>query len=130
MVAAGRGAPLAPPGPPGWTRRAACLDQWADLDWVDPAPDQVDRCRAVCADCPVRLSCLGHALAIGEPWGIWGGLDPNERAAVAQLAGFPPSAALPAHGFRARYAKHGCRCPACRHAHAVYENERRHKASA
>jgi len=49
---------------------------------------------------------------------------------LALLVGLPVPAVLPMHGFRARYAKHGCRCSACRHAHAVYEHERRRKASA
>ena len=30
--------------PPGWTRRAACLDRF-DLDWIDPAPEQSQLCR-------------------------------------------------------------------------------------
>jgi hypothetical protein len=118
------------PRPPNWTRHAACLGRWAELDWIDPAPDEAKHCRSICADCPVRRTCLTYALTHAEPWGIWGGLDPCERAALAHLIGLPVPAALPAHGFRARYAKHGCRCPACRHAHAVYENQRRHKASA
>jgi WhiB family redox-sensing transcriptional regulator len=118
------------PRPPDWTRHAACVGSWVDLDWIEPAPEQADRCRAVCARCPVRLTCLAYALARAEPWGIWGGLDPAERAALAYLTGCPRPVALPAHGFRARYAKHGCRCTACRHAHAIYENRRRRAASA
>ncbi|HEX3779070.1 MAG TPA: WhiB family transcriptional regulator [Pseudonocardiaceae bacterium] len=116
--------------PPDWTHHAACLDLWPDLDWIDPSPGQADQCRAVCAGCPVRLTCLTFALVHAEPWGIWGGLDPDERAALADLTGLSAPIALPAHGFRARYAKHGCRCPACRHAHAVYENRRRHASPA
>jgi hypothetical protein len=118
------------PQPPDWTRAAACRDRWADLDWVDPMPDQAQRCRAVCGGCSVRMACLTHAIRIAEPWGIWGGLDPDQRAILAQLVGLPVPAVLPMHGFRARYAKHGCRCSACRHAHAVYEHQRRRKAPA
>lgn len=118
------------PRPPEWTRAAACRARWGDLDWVDPTPDEAERCSAVCAGCPVRMACLTHAIRIGEPWGIWGGLDPDQRAVLARLVGLPVPAVLPMHGFRARYAKHGCRCSACRHAHAVYEHERRRKASA
>jgi hypothetical protein len=40
--------------------------------------------------------------------------------------GLPAPAVLPMHGFRARYAKHGCRCRACRHANTVYISDRRH----
>ena len=31
--------------------------------------------KAVCADCPVRLTCLTEALERGETWGVWGGCD-------------------------------------------------------
>lgn len=118
------------PKPPPWTRLAACRSRWLDLDWIDPDPDQAEQCRAICVVCPVRQGCLRHALATAEPWGIWGGLGPDERAELARLAGYPIPNAMPMHGFRARYAKHGCRCPACRHAHAVYEHQRRHKRAA
>lgn len=122
--------PLPAPTPPAWTRRAACLHTWAELDWIDPTPEQADRCRALCAGCPVQRECLGAALAAAEPWGIRAGLDPDQRADLARLTGHPPPAVVPAHGVHARYVKHGCRCPACRHAHATYEYQRRHKPSA
>lgn len=118
------------PTPPAWTQAAACTDRWADLDWIDPTPAHARRCRAICADCPVRRRCLAAALVNAEPWGIWGGLDPDERAVLARSLGLPAPAVLPLHGFRARYAKHGCRCRACRHAHALYEHQRRHKTPA
>lgn len=114
------------PAPAAWTRAAACLGQWVELDWIDPTPEQARRCRAVCAGCPVRRTCLAAALTSAEPWGIWGGLDPDERAILARSLGLAAPATRPLHGFRARYAKHGCRCRACRHAHAVYEHQRRH----
>jgi hypothetical protein len=73
---------------------------------------------------------LAAALITGEPWGIWGGLDPNQRADVALGTGLPVPTVLSMHGFRARYAKHGCRCRACRYANTTYISERRRKASA
>lgn len=118
------------PKPPDWMRSAACLRRWHDLEWIDPDPEQAEQCRAICLTCPVRQTCLRHALTAAEPWGIWGGLDPDQRAELARLAGYPVPTALPMHGFRARYAKHGCRCSACRHAHTVYEYQRRHKPAA
>lgn len=36
--------------------------------------------KAVCAVCPVLDECLEHALAVREPYGVWGGLNPSERA--------------------------------------------------
>src|SRR5699024_1102859 len=42
--------------------------------------------------------------------------------------GYPAPSVLPEHGTNSRYAKHSCRCPECREAHAVYEGDRRIKA--
>lgn len=36
--------------------------------------------KAVCAACPVTASCLRHALAVREPYGVWGGMSEEERA--------------------------------------------------
>jgi hypothetical protein len=108
----------------GWQRDAACRGRM-DLDWIDPTTSQQARCRAVCLSCPVVTTCRTYALVNGEPWGIWGGLDPVERAAIAGRDGHPIPAVLPAHGTNPRYAKHGCRCVACRRAHTTYERTRR-----
>ncbi|AYJ48875.1 WhiB family transcriptional regulator [Rhodococcus sp. P1Y] len=35
--------------------------------------------KLVCVPCPVRAACLGHAVAVHEPYGIWGGLTARER---------------------------------------------------
>lgn len=37
--------------------------------------------KAVCATCPVQLRCAEHALRVQEPYGIWGGVGEEERAA-------------------------------------------------
>jgi WhiB family redox-sensing transcriptional regulator len=29
--------------------------------------------------CPVRVECATHALAVREPYGVWGGLTEDER---------------------------------------------------
>lgn len=29
--------------------------------------------------CPVRAECAAHALAVREPYGVWGGLTEDER---------------------------------------------------
>ena len=36
--------------------------------------------KAVCAKCPVVEACLKHALAVREPYGVWGGMSEEERA--------------------------------------------------
>jgi WhiB family redox-sensing transcriptional regulator len=38
--------------------------------------------KAICADCPVLRECARHALAVREPYGVWGGLSEDDRAAV------------------------------------------------
>ncbi|GAB2677550.1 WhiB family transcriptional regulator [Thalassiella azotivora] len=50
--------------------------------------------KAICAACPVRAECLDHALATGERWGIWGGLDEDERAALTRKYRIPPPAQI------------------------------------
>jgi len=35
--------------------------------------------RALCAQCPVHAACLDYALSVGEPHGIWGGLNELQR---------------------------------------------------
>ncbi len=37
------------------------------------------KAKAICGVCPVREHCYQHALAIREPFGIWGGLTEVER---------------------------------------------------
>ena len=37
------------------------------------------RAKAVCERCPVIEECRRHALAVQEPYGIWGGLSESER---------------------------------------------------
>ena len=36
--------------------------------------------KSVCAACPVVAMCLEWALSVREPFGIWGGTTPDERA--------------------------------------------------
>lgn len=38
--------------------------------------------KAICASCPVRVTCAEHALTVREPYGVWGGLSEDEREAI------------------------------------------------
>ena len=38
--------------------------------------------KAICAECPIKLECLQHALETEEDYGIWGGTTPKERQAL------------------------------------------------
>lgn len=57
-----------------------CRSGDADL-WFAELPAELERAKALCADCPVREACLAGALARHEPWGVWGG-EIFERGAV------------------------------------------------
>ncbi len=35
--------------------------------------------KAICAQCPVLRECAEHALAVREPYGVWGGMSEDER---------------------------------------------------
>lgn len=80
--------------PMGWARRAACRGMAADLFFgpsddgdpdrkvlrTDPSEDRrIRRAVAVCYRCPVRRTCLNHAMHYPEPVGIWGGLTALQR---------------------------------------------------
>jgi Transcription factor WhiB len=83
---------------PDWGEEAACASEWADPDWWFASSDDADQetARGMCGSCPVRRSCLAHALATAEPEGIWGGFDDSERAwqRLALAEGTPVSAVL------------------------------------
>jgi WhiB family redox-sensing transcriptional regulator len=37
------------------------------------SPEGVERAKALCRGCQVRIACLAGALERREPWGVWGG---------------------------------------------------------
>lgn len=37
------------------------------------------RAKELCHSCPVLARCREHALAVAEPYGIWGGMSETER---------------------------------------------------
>ncbi|SFA91136.1 WhiB family transcriptional regulator, redox-sensing transcriptional regulator [Amycolatopsis marina] len=41
--------------------------------------DRVARAKQVCRSCRVIVECRHHALTAQEPFGVWGGLDEQER---------------------------------------------------
>lgn len=40
--------------------------------------------KALCRRCPVIEKCREHALAVREPYGVWGGLSESERAELTR----------------------------------------------
>lgn len=72
-----------------WQLHGACRGQDTEL-FFHPEGERGPRraareaaAKAVCATCPVLLACREHALAVREPYGIWGGLSEQEREALA-----------------------------------------------
>jgi WhiB family redox-sensing transcriptional regulator len=74
--------------PPDWTDRASCRDaSWPDLWFAtpsDPRHPLWDEPRAICQACPVRNECLERAMRVGEDHGMFGGLIPEQRRALAR----------------------------------------------
>jgi WhiB family redox-sensing transcriptional regulator len=63
-----------------------CLTEDADL-WFSERPADLDRAKALCATCPIRLSCLTGALERQETWGVWGGEIVIDGTVVAYKRG-------------------------------------------
>jgi WhiB family redox-sensing transcriptional regulator len=42
------------------------------------------RAKQVCQGCPVLEQCRRHALAVEEPYGVWGGLSESERDEIVR----------------------------------------------
>lgn len=85
--------------PPAWVATAACRDTNPDLFFpiteTGPGARQVRTAKAVCAACPVAARCLAWALDTGQPYGIWGGHTPAERAALRPEPARPPKVEHP-----------------------------------
>jgi len=53
--------------------------------------------KAICATCPVISSCASHALAVREPYGVWGGMSEDDRLDIIEAGkALRPAAATPA----------------------------------
>ncbi|MDQ8708242.1 WhiB family transcriptional regulator [Streptomyces sp. LHD-70] len=72
-------------GDQSWHEHAACRPtdhHDVDLDLFFPEPDEMDRihqAKSLCAQCPVRRTCLDAALENNDREGIRGGMTEEER---------------------------------------------------
>jgi WhiB family redox-sensing transcriptional regulator len=71
-----------------WQYEGACRNLPAEM-FFHPDGERGPRRRnrentakAICASCPVMLACRAHALAVQEPYGIWGGLSEDDRLSI------------------------------------------------
>jgi WhiB family redox-sensing transcriptional regulator len=82
----GRGRPNGLVDSSRWQRRAACRESPLAL-FFPPGNSRLtrfdeERAKAVCSSCPVRNQCLSFAMEHEEPFGVWGGLNAEERRAL------------------------------------------------
>lgn len=71
----------------GWRACAACRtkgqpDLFFPVGALGPYLEQNLQAKAICSGCPVRIACLRFALGTNQQFGIWGGLDEDERAQI------------------------------------------------
>jgi WhiB family transcriptional regulator, redox-sensing transcriptional regulator len=69
-----------------WSSRAACLGAEPELFFPigtgGAAIDEITAAKAVCATCAVLEDCRDYALRTRQPFGVWGGLDEEQRRAL------------------------------------------------
>jgi len=65
-----------------WRLRGRCATDTSGAWYMDPRMPAARTARSVCFSCQVRTRCLSAALLYGEEYGIWGGFDSEQRAAL------------------------------------------------
>jgi len=81
-------APVSTDRTPDWRDTALCRrspDRDANffpLGTTAPARDTVENTKTYCGFCPVRLACAQWALTENMEFGVWGGLDEDERRSI------------------------------------------------
>nr|WP_236581646.1 WhiB family transcriptional regulator [Rhodococcus sp. T7] len=80
----------ATPGAGDWREAAACRGIESSVFFSPDAERgqartrRESQARRICQDCPALSRCRDHALATGEPYGIWGGMTETDRRRHAQ----------------------------------------------
>ncbi|MEV3895393.1 WhiB family transcriptional regulator [Streptomyces anulatus] len=74
-----------------WRDDAKCIGTETELFFPvsskgTPAKFQAMHMKELCRRCPVREQCLTHALTYREDYGVWGGLDEEERTELLRDA--------------------------------------------
>lgn len=91
MARPSRYAPDNLPRPWDWTDDAACSGVATAVFFPTgqkgvPVELDASYAKTFCGRCPVRSTCLAHALTYREDYGVWGGLDEHERAVLLRDA--------------------------------------------
>jgi len=64
-----------------WQEYGACRTVPVAV-FFPPVEQESDDAKRVCAACSVQEDCLEFAISAGERFGVWGGLDPQERRSL------------------------------------------------
>ncbi len=70
-------------GDPLFAHDLPCHTGDPDLFFAE-RPDDLERAKTLCENCPVRATCLAAALERAEPWGVWGGEIFDHGAVIAR----------------------------------------------
>ena len=55
-----------------------------DRDWR-LVKSEIALAKSICRDCPIKNLCAEYGMVADEPFGIWGGLTPQERTTLRKL---------------------------------------------
>ena len=87
----GRATVSARQSPDAWQEAGACRGPQASVFFPPPHFERkVDRlsrerqAKGICANCLVQTDCLEYAVSIGEPHGVWGGMNETERRELSE----------------------------------------------
>ena len=73
-----------------WQYKGACMGVDSSVFFSPEAERGAKRerreqaAKQLCFTCPVIKQCRDHALAVREPYGVWGGMTAGERAALTR----------------------------------------------
>jgi WhiB family redox-sensing transcriptional regulator len=62
-----------------WRERGRCKGADPEVFYPEDDEDEALEAKAICAICPVRETCLEHAMTVREKIGVWGGYTARER---------------------------------------------------
>ena len=81
-----------------WKSNGSCLDaEDADIDlrvelFFSTSETSIQKAKQICARCEVRKECLNYALTNNEQYGVWGGLDEQQRQSIIHSKNRPTNA--------------------------------------
>ena len=113
-----------------WMVDALCKEIGGDFWHPEKGQfDIVQIAKRVCNMCPVKQECLTHALDVGEPHGIWGGVTAVGRARMGMNRRRRPFPHGTPAGYRRHHRENTTPCAQCRRADILDRQERKWNGS-